>query len=187
VEAWGGVPQGVRDPPGCNVPEFRPCESVLHPCSHRRQLRELYGQARKALKANAKREHNALEWAIGAVEKSTERNVRRSRVNRVADSLDFLSQGSLDFRPDFPERDLGRAAIRKMEIGVSAGRRPPAGRSAAECTGSARPSRARIVDQTDERERIADAPLVRCCTPVEPRASPLAKALERDVEHRDHE
>src|ERR1700674_2048724 len=88
--------------------------------------------------------HNALEWAIGAVEKSTERNVRRSRVNRVADSLDFLSQGSLDFRPDFPERDLGRAAIRKMEIGVSAGRRPPAGRSAAECTGSARPSRARI-------------------------------------------
>jgi hypothetical protein len=80
----------------------------------------LYGQARKALKANAKREHNALEWAIGAVEKSTERNVRRSRVNRVADSLDFLSQGSLDFRPDFHERDLGRAAIRKMEIGVSA-------------------------------------------------------------------
>jgi hypothetical protein len=80
----------------------------------------LYGQARKALRANAKREHNALKWAIGAVEKSTERNVRRSRVNRVADSLDFLSQGSLDFRPDFHERDLGRAAIRKMEIGVSA-------------------------------------------------------------------
>jgi hypothetical protein len=140
VEAWGGVPQGVRDPPGCNVPEFRPCESVLHPCSHRRQLRELYGQARKALKANAKREHNALEWAIGAVEKSTERNVRRSRVNRVADSLDFLSQGSLDFRPDFHERDLGRAAIREMEIGVSAGRRPPAARQFVKWKSASRPA-----------------------------------------------
>jgi hypothetical protein len=29
--------------------------------------------------------------------------------------------------------------------------------------------------------------LVRYCTPVEPRAGPLAKTLERDVEHRDHE
>jgi hypothetical protein len=32
-----------------------------------------------------------------------------------------------------------------------------------------------------------DATLVRCCALAEPRAGPLAKALERDVEHRDHE
>ena len=30
VEASGRIPQGVRDPPGWIVPEFRPCRRVLH-------------------------------------------------------------------------------------------------------------------------------------------------------------
>ena len=142
MEAWGGVPQGVRDPPGCNVPEFRPCESVLHPCSHRRQLRELYGQARKALKANAKREHNALEWAsVRLRSRPNEISGARASTASLILSIFFLKVLWIS-DPTSKSATWVGAAIRKMEIGVSAGR-PPAGRSAAECTGSGAP-RARV-------------------------------------------
>jgi hypothetical protein len=62
------------------------------PSNTAKARREVYARARTALAAHtdAKREHNALEWAILAVEKSPKEIPGTRGINRFAGTLDFL-------------------------------------------------------------------------------------------------